>query len=811
MAGPGRGNPECGRGRPRSLAETAVKRPLEHALCLAAAVAVVWFLHWTVAANNGFASWDHLDYYRMLVRGWMKGQLHLDYAPSPELLALPDPYDPAANEGVKLGDASLYRGRYYVYFGAAPAFALMLPYALLTGREMTMGTAVFVFASVAFLVAAGLWLAIRRRYFPASAAWIAPAGVLLLGFGTHLLALAQRPMIWELPIAAGAAFCLLAVAACHRAIHGRRPALAMAAAGLAVGLAVGSRPTCLFATPLLLGPVWLAWRHPGAGRDWRRLAAAALVPLGLCGLALMWHNHARFDSPFEFGQNYQLSGAVEGEQTHFSLRYFAHNFAVYFFQPLGWTPEFPFAEAYGAAVPAIPGYFGSEEVSGIVATFPFFALLVALPLAWWRRAPDEARGLTATLLSAGGFALPVTGLILCYFSTCARYQADFAVGLGLLALVGLLALERRWQAARRGWLLHPAFAAAAAVSILLGVLLSFDYHGRTLRQSSPALWERLDRATYGMLAGLAHRLGWVEGPPVFKVRVNQRPPGTVETFWESADARAAERILVEHLGPRLIRFGFARGEGPRHWGRPLKWEPGHAHAVEIQAPSLYPPGGSRGWSALESRFAFRERTAVAVWFSAGRALGLVVPALPSEVLPGGGVSPGFSGEIVSRRSRLFRPDELATHGLVAPEKRRGGVLQFRLVLPPRLDPRGEPLFATGAHYRSSIVFVRPADGGVRFVYENYGGATVESEVIAASEAGHEVELQLPSFRPEAFGDERTGDVVVRIDGREVIRTVQVAYPSPWGDEAYGRNPFGTTCAAELRGWMLGTRWSAADD
>lgn len=788
-----------------------MKRRLEHLLSLAAAAAVIWFLHWTVAANNGFASWEHLDYYQMLVRGWQKGQLHLDYPPAPELLALPDPYDPARNEGLKLGDATLYRGKYYLYFGAAPAFTLMLPYALLTRGAMTMGTAVFVFASLAFLTASGLWLAIRRRYFPGSAVWLAPLGLLLLGSGTHLLALAQRPMIWELPIAGGVFFSLLAVAACYRAAHGRRPALAMAAAGLSLGLAVGSRPTCLFAAPLLLGPLWLAARERRPERDWRRMAVAAVVPLGLCGLALMWHNHARFDSPLEFGQNYQLSGAHEGQQTHFSPRYFAHNFAVYFFQALHWTAEFPFAMACGVDVPSIPGYFGTEEVSGLVATFPYVALIVALPLAWWRREPAEARAFTAALGSAAGCALPVTGLILCYFSTCARYQTDFAVGFGLLALVGMLALERRVRSVRLGWIHGPAFAGAAAVTVVLGVLLSFDYHGRSLRMSAPATWQRLDRMTFETLAGIGHRFGWIEGPRVVKVRFQPRPAGTVETFWRSRDARVAERVVVEHIGEQLIRFGFARGAQPFQWGRPLKWVPGHAHAVEIQVPALYAPAETSGWSRITGRFAFRERTAVAVWFSAGRALGFVVEPLAGPFQPGGTMGEDFSGEVRSHASRLFRADEIAADGLVAPEKKRGGVLSFRLILPATLQPAGEPLYACGAHYRSSIVFVRAATGGVKFGCENFGGETVESELVRLQPEGYRVELVLPNFRPEAFGEEHTGDVILRIDGREVLRTRQVAYPSPWGDESYGRNPFGTTCAAEFRGWMLDARWSAAEE
>jgi hypothetical protein len=786
-----------------------MKRRLERLLTVAALGFGVWFIHWTVDINNGFQNWGDMDYFRLLVRGWMKGQLHLDIAPNPELLELSDPYDPTQNEGLKLGDATLYRGRYYVYFGSAPAFTLMLPYALLTGRELTMGAAVFVFASVAFLTASLLWLAIRRRYFPESAFWTAPLGVLTLVFGTHLLALAQRPMIWELPIVGGVAFSLLAVSAGYWAMHGRRPVLAMALAGLSLGLAVGSRPTCLLAAPLLLAPLVWAWREQGTrGIPWR-LVLAAVVPLGLCGLALMAHNAARFGSPFEFGQNYQLSGAYESKLTHFSLRFLTHNFSVYFFQLLKWTAEFPFAFAHGVQINHIPDYFGTEEVSGLAVTYPILWCVLALPFAGWRRDPAEARRLWAALGTIAGYTVPVMILILCYFSTCARYQTDFAVGFGVLALVGLLAVERRVQ--RLAWrrVLSPVLVAAGMVTIGMGILLSFDYHGRSLQKNSPTTWQRLDRTTHGVIAGAAHWLGWVEGPRVLKVRFKAQPTGTIETFWQPEDARVGERVLVEHIGEQLIRFGYRREETPVVWGRPLRWEQNHTHTVSVQVPSLYDPAPPSGWRALNLRYAFRERTAVAVWFSGGRALGLVTEPLSPGVAPGGKVGTDFTGEVRRVTSRLFRPDEIEAGGLVEPHAKRGGVLQMRVVLPSPLQEAGEPLFAGGAHYRSSIVFVRPAPGGVKFVYENYGGATVESDLITPSASGHFVELELPTFRPHAFGEEHTGDVVVRVDGREVLRTHQVAYPFAWGDEAIGWNPFGTTCALAFRGWILDARWNGA--
>ncbi len=769
----------------------------------AAMLFVLWFFHWTVAANSGFDHWGDMDYYQLLVRGWQKGQLHLDKDPSPALLALKDPYDPEQNQAHKLGDATLYRGRYYLYFGAAPALTVMLPYAVLTGRQMTMGTATFIFASVAFLTAAGLWLALRRRYFPGSGAWIAPCGVLAIGFGTHLLALVQRPMIWELPISVGIAFTLLALAGVYRAIHGARPLWAMAAAGLCAGLAVGSRPTCLFACGLLLAPVWLAWRERRPERVWWRLGLAALGPLAACGLAIMAHNYARFDNPLEWGQNYQLSGAYEGKLVHFSPRFFLHNCAVYFFQPLRWTGEFPFALAEGIEISHIEDYFGTEEVCGLAVTFPFYWFVLALPLAWARRNGDEARRLTAVLGAIAVGVVPVMMLVLSYFSTTMRYQTDFSVALGVLALAGLLGLER-WAGERRAGVAVLALG-VAGVTVLVGTLVSFDYHGRSLRITAPGKWRELVRTTHAALAEVGHRLGQIEGPRVLKVRFKPQPMGTVETFWRATDPAAAERIVLEHIGERLIRFGHVRGADAPAWGRPLRWENNHTHTVAVQVPSLYPPGGHGAWDGVRREWSFRERTGVAVWFSGGRALDTVAAPLPRTIVPGGAVGADFLGEVRKLATRLYREDELP-EGLVEPHAPRGGVLRMRVVVADDLAAEGEPIFAAGAHYRSNILFVQPAPGGVKLVFENYSQPRVESAVFRPAPAGHWLELELPSFRPDAFGVEATGEVVVRLDGREVLRTTQVGYHFPWGEEQIGRNPFGTTCGPVFRGWLREARW-----
>ena len=135
---------------------------------------------------------------------------------------------------------------------------------------------------------------------------------------------------------------------------------------------------------------------------------------------------------------------------------------------------------------------------------------------------------------------------------------------------------------------------------------------------------------------------------------------------------------------------------------------------------------------------------------------------------------------------------------------------MKLMLPSQLAARGEPLLAAGAMYGSDMVFVREAgDGRLKFVFEHIGSPEQASQPLALDRAReHEVEIAFPSLADESFGHNGTGEVWVRVNGAEALRVKSAVYDFPPGHPALGRNPFGTTCAPEFRGWINEARWIA---
>ncbi|MGD8607537.1 MAG: hypothetical protein PVH21_09610 [Myxococcales bacterium] len=113
---------------------------------------------------------------------------------------------------------------------------------------------------------------------------------------------------------------------------GRRPLLA----GLALGLAVASRPATLFLAPFfVIEAIAAPIAASKQARPWlTRLVSISgfAVPLGLVGLALMWHNQARFGDPLELGHRFLQVRWRSRIETWglFSTHYLRRNLTVFF-------------------------------------------------------------------------------------------------------------------------------------------------------------------------------------------------------------------------------------------------------------------------------------------------------------------------------------------------------------------------------------------------------------------------------------------------------------------------------------------------
>lgn len=772
----------------------------QRGLALAVAIGVVAFYFWTVKSAR--ADWhfggQKDDYYNLLVDGFQDGHLHMKVAVDPALLALPPDRRPGG--APFLLDASLHRGHYYLYFGVAPAVVLFWPVAALTGQDMPQAMAALVFAALALGCSFAWWCEMRRIVLPRLGPgwdWLA---VMALGFCTAAPSALRRPLFYEVATLSGWAFGALMLWALVRAWRSERRAGAwLLAAGVACGLAVGSRanlaPAGLLA--LVAGAV-LAGRKSGpapSGR-WRGIGIALVLAgsgAGVVGAGLAAYNYMRFGSMVEFGHSYQLG---LNPQQMFRLTNLAHNLRLYYAQPPQLNAYFPYVLPPGEG-PKPADYLGRESVHG--EWIWGVVLLAALPMAW-RAGRRRADGTWRILVP---IAIWFVGNLLVTGSTgvrANRYMLDFHPALVGLTLLGIgLAADgapgwRRWWA--RG------LAALVVLATLFNGLASMQVHG-FFEHTDPEDFRRLartaDHALFRVAPGLFRTLGDRETELRWPSRgnvgpfplVSAGPIGFDDGLWVETDGRSLARLIYKHAD-------YSTAEGP--W---FTFEPDHTSRIRVSGGFLLPPVQHLWYGARagELRAALKRRVRVLVddlvRFDRD------VPSFDSApwlVRWGSGQlgdgmvrrNPG----LLSTVRRLETDDAWATE-LGA----RRGMVRLRLRLPADRYGSAEPLVQTGTLPGCDVLlvwFTRP--GYVRLMHDCFGAGGDSSPEFAVDYGQWQsVEVEMPMSNDglawnehDALDNSPVEKLAVRWNGQKVFTSALTMHPAGMQDLVLGANLVGAS-------------------
>lgn len=724
------------------------------------------------------------DLYALQARGFLKGQLHLDATPHPLLAQAANPYEPALRPPVFYPhDASLYGGRFYAYFGPAPALLLYAPWRALTGQDLPTAWAVFALVTVAYLGLAALFLAVARAAYPAASRTALGAGLIALGSASLLLPLARRPAMYEVAIASGVAAMAWGLYAAWRARGSTRCVAWCAWSGILFGLAVASRPT--FGLAAL--PAWMIMSgttaRGGLGLRWHRGVTAAVLGGGVIVVALLAYNYARFGTPLEFGQRYQLSSVNEGAVRHFDLRFLATQGWLYLFSPLAWSAFFPFASVEVLA--SQPPGFGAHEYSfGLLAGIPFLWLA-----AWTYTQIGRLRAanpLAAPLLI--GLVGALTPLLLYYYS-CLRYQAEFAVWLAMAAALGGLEFERtRWRR-----VLVAGLAAAALVIVSLLCVRLYTPVGTPLPAWLEPIVRTLNRPAQFWLAGR----GPSPGPITFELRLKDPPP-------------AGDRHLLLAEGPSGESESVALSAGPNGgWRLSMQrtgrsaWQgvidlpevdPQSVHRLTVSLSSLYPLDATELDTALDPA-AFRTLKNWVRLDWNGQPL-VETPMAPIDWqtrrvltqaadLAARGLKP-MDGVLAVRRE--------APSPVSRPTEPWGGA---RITWTPLDGMRGRsfPLASSGQLGAGNTLFCRwQPNGEIIFGYDHWGKPSIASPPYRLqSGSPHTLEFWMPSL----VSADRATPLVVKLDG-SVVWTVSVPfYPAAPAERFLLRNAIGASSSEAM--------------
>jgi len=747
-----------------------------------------------------------LEYYPLLVDGFRAGRLGFNIDPPAALASLNDPYDPIQRQqaGIpEMHDVSYYKGRYYLYFGVAPAVTFFWPFRAITGVQFPEGIATILFSAGGYLCSVALFLGLCRRHFPATAPGWLWLGTLMLGFCNFCPAMLARNSVWEVPIASAYFYSCLGLLLLFKAESGTGRRVAwLVFSGISLGLSFASRPQfVLFCMVLACWWLWDLRRrwHSGGSAKRALLAketAALFLPIAIIGVGLLAYNYARFGNVMEFGQKYQLGGTNVAHGGVMGSRFIPVNFYYYFLAPAQFQRYFPFVSVirgYPGTRPA--DYGGSEDPFGILPNLPFCWLAFLAPLLWMR-CQQEKRAIGRWLALFGLGFLAIAAVTLCFLGSTNRYMVDFLPLLLLAAAIGLLMVAGKAGLARATRRLFSAGVAAIVVySAAFSALAGINHNG-IFAANQPGAFAALarffNRPVFAWEA--AHPEAY--GPAEITLRFPMNRPGAAEPILVTGVSYLSDYLYVVYTADgRHVQLGFSHTNHNQWLSQQIPVDYRVSHTIAVQMGSLYPARTHPYFSSWKPEAMRAAKSSIAVLLDG-------VPYLSGDQ-EFFDTTPGFvkigENDVSEFTSRMFTGSILEVRRQPLPAPIRAfageGFLRLAIVLPKAVPGRRTPLVSTGANGRGDMLFVEDQDEDrIRFGFEHAGRPPEFSQSLAIRRGDVQlVETSLGSFykHPQSTRErELAGTLFVRLDGQPVWVRSADFFPPGLQAPAIGANVIG---------------------
>ena len=422
------------------------------------------------------------DFYIQMLAAYTSGQLSLPYPVDPRLEQVTNVYDNSELFAKKipfLWDHAYHDGKYYVYFGLAPLISIYYPIYLVTGEAPCAALAAFIATLYGLL---GLYFGVTRlirTLFRQVNPLLLSLGLISMALASGIFMMQAMMVFYILPYQMGFAVfgltlgcatklytlvrldrmaatdqCFMArmIKRCRIQSHAEMVILGLAVVGM-----VTARPLNLVYQLLLLAPVlWFYLRSESAWRTKLQAAACTGIPVLLGAILVMWYNHARFGSIFEFGI-FDMLTLVDVHYHRLTLN-FELFFSVlyhYFFENFNLIANFPYVTPVYGIDPNLGNGTAVSERAGLLF-FPFFW---ALPLLWLvYRMTTDARNSSTPLEHVElrtqwqkrlvqGIILTVVAVPLLMIAVginsgfCMRYLCDATMAWAPLAAIACVALD----------------------------------------------------------------------------------------------------------------------------------------------------------------------------------------------------------------------------------------------------------------------------------------------------------------------------------------------------------------------------------
>jgi hypothetical protein len=499
----------------------------EHSIGITLALAGILFLLvstiyvWIVSVGY-WRDWPPTtNYFELQAAAYLQGKSYLLVEPDPALVELEDPYSIEARKDIPLmWDVSFYRGKYYLYWGPAPALAAVV---LKTITQQSFGDnlLVLVFSMGSLLLGSGIIFLLWRRFFDDIPRSMVLAGILVFGLANPIPWMLNRPAVYEAAIAGGQFFLLGSILSVFLGLlHTRIRPLLLFLGGFAGSLAVASRLNLALAVIVLSGMVCLQiflQTREDITLLLKRIGNY-VVPLVIGIFSLGLYNFSRFGSFTETGHRFQLGrwDKLRLYDQVVSIRNIPPNLYNYWLNNPKFLDLFPFIKPrwgeyfiwpirYYA-----PEYYHTEQVTGVLLAVPFI-FFAAIPIyftvqqLWIKLSKEEPehhpplalkqipsfQWVSSTLIL---LVLALMAPLSFFVSASMRHMADVVPTLVLLAwtgyALGYLALKR----AKKRTTIYSLLGIFLTVSsALAGILLAVTGYQARFENLNPELFEQITR------------------------------------------------------------------------------------------------------------------------------------------------------------------------------------------------------------------------------------------------------------------------------------------------------------------------------
>ena len=298
--------------------------------------------------------------YENAAQSYLNGHLYIDNVEVDEkLIAMENPYDPALREelGVQYEwDYAWYNNHYYMYFGVVPCLLLFMPFQALTGTPLLAYHATQIFVALTIICFYLFFYKLTKKYSPDL-----PMSVfILLTISLSLLSVMfsiTEPAMYCTALMGGVCFELWSIYFYAKGLflEEKRSTSSLFLGALCGALVFGCRPPVALANVIVI-PILIKILKDK--QDILKNLFVIGLPYLIVGISLMIYNYVRFDSPFEFGQTYQLTLAdqhlYQSVIGRVSLKDILLGMVESFFQPIQFIHGFPIISMKGSVFAFFP-------------------------------------------------------------------------------------------------------------------------------------------------------------------------------------------------------------------------------------------------------------------------------------------------------------------------------------------------------------------------------------------------------------------------------------------------------------------------